>query len=43
VFNLHITDPMVLEVEINLIAGVICCGLFAKRPADVVLIGGQRQ
>jgi ribose 5-phosphate isomerase A len=37
--NLSITDPAALETEINQIAGVVCVGLFARRPADVLMIG----
>ncbi len=39
VHNLRITDPVGLEREINQIAGVVCCGLFAARPADEVIVG----
>jgi len=39
VHNLRITDPVALEADLNQITGVVCVGLFAKRPADVVLIG----
>jgi len=35
----RITDPVVLEGEIEAIPGVVTCGLFARRPADVVLMG----
>jgi len=35
----QIGDPVALEREINQITGVVCVGLFAQRPADVVLIG----
>jgi len=40
IHNLSITDPAGLEREINQIPGVVSVGLFAKRPADVVIIGG---
>jgi ribose 5-phosphate isomerase A len=40
VHGLSITDPIALEKEINGITGVITNGLFAIRPADVVLVGG---
>ncbi|MFM7397216.1 MAG: ribose-5-phosphate isomerase RpiA [Gammaproteobacteria bacterium] len=40
VHGLRILDPPALETAINAIAGVVTCGLFAHRPADVVLIGG---
>ena len=38
VWHLDIVDPKVLEQVINNIPGVVCNGLFALRPADVVLI-----
>ncbi|HTT07524.1 MAG TPA: ribose-5-phosphate isomerase RpiA [Gammaproteobacteria bacterium] len=37
--NLQILDPVKLESEINQITGVVCNGLFARRPADVLLVG----
>ena len=39
VHNLQITDPIALENEINQLAGVVTCGLFAARAADILLIG----
>jgi len=42
VHNWRIADPVALESDLNQITGVVCVGLFAKRPADVVLIGGER-
>jgi len=39
VHGLKIEDPVTLELEIEAIPGVITCGLFALRPADVVLMG----
>ncbi len=36
--NLSIMQPLELEVTMNNIAGVVCNGLFARRPADVLLI-----
>lgn len=39
VFNLSIVDPVKLESEINAIVGVVTNGLFAARPADVLLLG----
>jgi len=41
IHNLSITDPVHLEQLINQIPGVVTVGLFAQRPADVVIIGGQ--
>lgn len=40
VLHLDITDPVEMEARINAIAGVVTVGLFAKRPADVLLIAG---
>jgi ribose 5-phosphate isomerase A len=39
VHGLHITDPPALETAINQLAGVVTVGLFAARPADVVIVG----
>ncbi|HEU4663163.1 MAG TPA: ribose-5-phosphate isomerase RpiA [Dokdonella sp.] len=41
VHNLRISAPVELERELNQIAGVVTVGLFAQRPADVVLIGSE--
>jgi ribose 5-phosphate isomerase A len=41
VHGLRITAPSELERELNQIAGVVTVGLFALRPADVVLIGAE--
>ena len=41
VHNLRITDPPALEAELNQIVGVVCVGLFARRKADVVIVGGE--
>lgn len=41
VHNLRITDPVALEADLNQITGVVCVGLFAKRRADVVIVGAQ--
>jgi ribose 5-phosphate isomerase A len=38
--NLTILNPIEMEKEINNIPGVITVGIFALRPADVVLLGG---
>ena len=37
--GLSIPDPVALETELNQIAGVVTVGLFARRPADVLLVG----
>ena len=39
VFNLSIVNPLELETQINAIVGVVTNGLFAARPADVLLLG----
>ena len=39
VHGLTIADPVALERELNQIAGVVTVGLFAVRPADVLLVG----
>ena len=39
VHNLQIMEPAKLESRINDIPGVVTCGLFALRPADVLLLG----
>lgn len=39
VYGLNILKPMELEAEIDGITGVVCNGLFARRGADVVLLG----
>jgi len=39
VHGLRITDPVGLENQINQIVGVVTVGLFAKRAADVLIVG----
>jgi ribose 5-phosphate isomerase A len=41
VHDLAITEPLCLEAEINQIVGVVTNGLFARRPADVLLLGTE--
>ncbi len=41
VHNLRITDPVALESALNQIPGVVSVGLFARRPADIVIVGGE--
>jgi len=46
IHNLDLVDPVGMEKTINNLAGVVTCGLFASRPADLVLIateGGIKQ
>jgi ribose 5-phosphate isomerase A len=40
--NLEITDPKDLEQRINNIAGVVTVGIFARRPADVLILGSAQ-
>lgn len=39
VHGLQISEPAVLEMQINNLVGVVTNGIFALRPADVVLLG----
>lgn len=39
VHGLEISEPFALEQTLNQIPGVVCNGLFAQRPADVLLLG----
>jgi len=39
VHHLGILDPPALEADLNQIPGVVTVGLFARRPADVLLVG----
>ncbi|MFE0501409.1 ribose-5-phosphate isomerase RpiA [Lysobacter soli] len=41
IHGLAIVDPVGLEQGINQIPGVVSVGLFARRPADVVIVGGE--
>jgi ribose 5-phosphate isomerase len=41
VHNLRIGAPVELERDLNQIAGIVTVGLFALRPADIVLIGAD--
>jgi len=38
VHDLAIDDPVALETRINQITGVVTVGLFARRPADILLL-----
>lgn len=40
-YNLSMVDPITLEETINNITGVVCNGLFAKKPADKVLLAAS--
>jgi len=40
--NLSILNPVELEEKLDHLAGVVTNGLFARRPADVLLLGGDQ-
>jgi ribose 5-phosphate isomerase A len=39
--GLDLVDPVKMEAEINAIPGVVTCGLFARLPADEVLVAEE--
>jgi ribose 5-phosphate isomerase A len=39
VHGLRLVDPVAAELAINQIAGVVTVGLFARRPADLLILG----
>jgi ribose 5-phosphate isomerase A len=41
VHDLQIANPVALEAKINQLVGVVTVGLFAARPADLLLIAGD--
>ncbi len=41
VHNLRITDPVAVEARLNQIPGVVSVGLFARRKADIVIVGDR--
>lgn len=42
IYNLDLIDPTKVEQQINNITGVVCNGLFAIKPADIVLMATQK-
>ena len=42
VWGLEILDPPQMEVKLNNIAGVVTNGLFAQRPADILLLATEQ-
>ena len=42
IHGLRIDDAVSLEQQINQITGVVCCGLFARRPADQVIMATEQ-
>jgi ribose 5-phosphate isomerase A len=43
VHNLSISNPVEMEQRFNQIAGVVTVGLFANRPADILLVATARE
>jgi len=41
VYNMSIVDPRKMESDLNEIVGVVTNGLFAQRPADILLLGKE--
>ena len=42
VHNLQITNPVELESRLNQIPGIVTVGIFANRPADVILMADDK-
>ena len=42
IHNMDLVDPVAMEKTINNLAGVVTCGLFAIRPADLVLMSTKK-
>ena len=40
--GLRVTDPLALELELETIPGVVACGVFARRGADIVLMASAQ-
>jgi ribose 5-phosphate isomerase A len=40
--DLRIVDPLALEAQLEVLPGVVCAGLFARRSADIVVCAGRR-
>ena len=43
VHDLRIADPVATECALNQIPGIVTVGLFAQRPADIVIVDGVRR
>ena len=43
VYGLQLLDPIKMEAELNNITGVVMNGIFARRPADVVLVATEHE
>jgi len=42
VYNLNFSEPLRLEAKLNNITGVVCHGLFAERPADLLILATEQ-
>jgi len=40
--GLTLLDPPAMEADLNSVAGVVTNGIFARRPADVLLVGSEK-
>lgn len=41
VYNLDLINPIEMEEKLNNITGTVCNGIFAKRPADIILVADE--
>jgi ribose 5-phosphate isomerase A len=42
VHDLRIMEPVKMENELNKLPGIVTVGIFANRPADVLILGTQQ-
>ena len=43
VHDWRVADPVAMESQLNQLPGIVSVGLFARRPADVVIVDGVVQ
>src|SRR3990167_5713545 len=41
IYNLPLLEPVKVEEQLNNLPGVVCCGIFARRPADQIIVAGE--
>lgn len=41
IYNMNLANPIEIEREMNQIVGVVANGIFAQRPADILLLGSS--
>lgn len=41
IYNLPLLEPIKMEEQLNNLPGVVCCGIFAKRPADQIIVASE--